>query len=1029
MHRYRTAAASLALAVCPCLAAAGSGAGDRAPHDVFELAHPAVRVFSDRDGLPQNTVHAIDRDAIGYLWAGTQDGAARFNGRSWTVFDMPDREVSNYVRALLAARDGSIWFGRENGGAVRLAGGRLTVFGRDAGLPAGRVNKLLQARDGTIWAATLGGGAARFDGARFVTVSEGLRDGRLWVLREIEDDEGRLRLLAGGEGGLAVLDGPRWRSVDLGGAGGSVNSIVQAAAAPLTVWVGTYGDGVIATSGWRAAGATRVVHYGPAEGLASRLVTDLALSRTPSGAQQVWASTRDAGLFRLFRERFSNVPLGASITEIYSLRAGGDDDPGALWVGTRSAGLLRLEAGSWVALDRSSGLPTDQVLGFLETQERDGSPVYWIGTANGLAVIRGSHVRVEGEAEGLPGPQVLALAELRERGQASQIWASVVGLGLVRRVGERWQRVDARPAFNADHGAWLLATNAPDGAAVLWVATERSGLARMERGRWTVLTTRDGLPSNHVTALLETEAGGTRALWVGMRGGGIAEVVDGHVLASWTRSSGLPNDDALALAEVALPGGRQEVWAGTRAGVVRRSLTKGGVWTRLASIAGPPLPSDTVLSIGQDRLGRVYLGTQRGVVRLRPRGGAGEAEFEAEVFGPADGLPSASANWGQLRDSRGRIWIATTGGVALLDPAGEASFVAPPAPLVIESARVTTTGRAFAAGATLGPREHDLAFDYALLTARRAGGVRYRTQLVGYDEAPSPWTDEYQKSYTNLPAGHYRFRVEAREASGAVSAPAEIAFALRASPWLRPWAIALQALLALAAIALMVRAREAALHRRATRLSSLVDERTRQLSEANARLAELSVTDPLTGLANRRHLETYAEEEWRRSARRGEGLAFVMLDVDHFKYYNDALGHLAGDECLIQVASALRRLAQRPTDLVARYGGEEFACLLAGLDRRQALAHAERLRAAVEALDLPHPASSVGPRVTISLGVAWTKPQTTADWRATLAAADAALYCAKAGGRTRAELAPLGPGSEAGGEVRRRTEAPETTHP
>src|SRR5512143_409394 len=761
MRFYRLAGALLWLAVCPAFAApGGSRAPVAAPGDVFELAHPAVRVFSDRDGLPQNTVHAIDRDARGYVWVGTQDGAARFNGRDWTVFDMPDREVSNYLRALVAARDGSVWFGREDGGLVRLKDGRFSEFGHRSGLPAARVNKLLQARDGTVWAATLGGGAARFDGTRFVPVSDGLRDGRLWVLQEIEDDSGQLRLLAGGEGGLAILEGARWKPVDLGGDSGSVNSIVESAGKPpRTVWIGTYGQGVIAASGWQGGRIGRLARFGPGEGLSSRLVTNLALTLTRSGGQQLWASTRDAGLFRLSTDRFTRVPLGASITEIYSLRAGGDDDPGALWVGTRTSGLLRLEAGSWVALDRSSGLPTDQVLGFLETRDRDGSPIYWIGTASGLAVIHGDRLRVEGAVEGLPGPQVLALAELRERGRPPQIWASVVGLGLVRRVGERWQRVDARPAFNADHATLLLATTSPGGAGVLWVATERGGLARMESGHWTVLSTRSGLPSNHVASLLETGTGEERRLWVGMRGGGIAEVAFGRVLASWKRGSGLPNDDALSLAEVALPGGRHEIWAGTRAGVVRRSVA-GGVWTRLGPLAGPPLPSDTVLSIGQDRGGRVYLGTQRGVVRRSVRAApAGEAEFDAEVFGPADGLPSASANWGQLRDSRGRIWIATTGGVALFDPAREATFKAPPAPLLIESALVTTSGRTLEPGATLAPGERDVAFEFALLTARRAGAVRYRSQLLGYDPATSPWTDAHQKTYTNLPAGSYRFRV------------------------------------------------------------------------------------------------------------------------------------------------------------------------------------------------------------------------------------------------------------------------------
>ena len=106
------------------------------------------------------------------------------------------------------------------------------------------------------------------------------------------------------------------------------------------------------------------------------------------------------------------------------------------------------------------------------------------------------------------------------------------------------------------------------------------------------------------------------------------------------------------------------------------------------------------------------------------------------------------------------------------------------------------------------------------------------------------------------------------------------------------------------------------------------------------------------------------------------------------------------------VATALRRLAKRPGDLVARYGGEEFACLFVGLERERTAPHAERLRAAVEELALPHPASSVAPVVTVSLGVTWTEPAPTNDWRAALAAADAALYRAKQGGRNRIEMAP-----------------------
>jgi diguanylate cyclase (GGDEF)-like protein len=484
--------------------------------------------------------------------------------------------------------------------------------------------------------------------------------------------------------------------------------------------------------------------------------------------------------------------------------------------------------------------------------------------------------------------------------------------------------------------------------------------------------------------------------------------VDGRVAHTWDRTSGLPNDDALALAELRLAGGRRELWVGTRAGVGRRDLDSAAPrWSRLAIALTPSGPAGTVLSIGEDRSGRIYLGTQRGVVRLTPvaRAEPGAEEFANERFGVADGLPSATANWGQLLDSKGRIWIATTGGIALLDPAHEAAFAAPQAPLLIERAQATSTGLPIEHGATLPFGARDVLFEYALLTPRRADAVRYRTQLVGYDKDFSAWVGGTQKAYTNLPARAYRFRVEARDAAGLRSGPVELSFSVEPSPWLRPWAIVLQALGLVGLVTLLVRARERALRRRAEELEALVAERTRQLMDANARLEQLSVTDPLTGLANRRALEAHAEGEWRRIARAGGSLAFVMLDVDHFKAYNDSLGHMQGDDCLRRVAAALRRLAQRPGDLVARYGGEEFACLFVGVEREQTPAHAEKLRATIEELALPHPASGIAAVVTISLGVAWAHPAPCGDWREVLAAADAALYRAKERGRNRIEVA------------------------
>lgn len=182
-----------------------------------------------------------------------------------------------------------------------------------------------------------------------------------------------------------------------------------------------------------------------------------------------------------------------------------------------------------------------------------------------------------------------------------------------------------------------------------------------------------------------------------------------------------------------------------------------------------------------------------------------------------------------------------------------------------------------------------------------------------------------------------------------------------------------------------------------------------ELESANAQLQQLSLSDPLTGLANRRRLDAALELEWRRLARARRPMSLLLIDVDAFKAYNDSLGHPRGDECLRRVAAYLAEGVHRAGDLVARYGGEEFAVLLGGTGAADAAAVAGRLRAGVEALALPHPASPVGDVVTVSIGVAGWVPGIDGPCPEELvAAADRALYAAKRAGRNRAMVSGFG---------------------
>lgn len=172
-------------------------------------------------------------------------------------------------------------------------------------------------------------------------------------------------------------------------------------------------------------------------------------------------------------------------------------------------------------------------------------------------------------------------------------------------------------------------------------------------------------------------------------------------------------------------------------------------------------------------------------------------------------------------------------------------------------------------------------------------------------------------------------------------------------------------------------------------------------------LVERSLRDGLTGVWNRRAFDERLAECWRSSQRSGRPLGVVMIDVDHFKFYNDELGHPAGDECLRQVADALQSGALRSNSMLARYGGEEFVALVEEADTEATLLIAERLRQAVGTLTLPHPRSSVGHHVSVSVGVASVAASSGVLAQSLLDAADAALYQAKRGGRNRVFAQPL----------------------
>lgn len=210
--------------------------------------------------------------------------------------------------------------------------------------------------------------------------------------------------------------------------------------------------------------------------------------------------------------------------------------------------------------------------------------------------------------------------------------------------------------------------------------------------------------------------------------------------------------------------------------------------------------------------------------------------------------------------------------------------------------------------------------------------------------------------------------------------------------------------------------------RSALRLKTEMDQRkareadllvlNQRLAEMNRELERLSVTDSLTGLANRRSFNEYLHREWSREQRTQLPFSVIMIDIDHFKRYNDRYGHLEGDVCLQKVSWALQSALCRGGDLLARYGGEEFIAILPHTDEQGAADLAKAFHARIRELAIPHDASPVAPIVTISVGLASVIPNRSLSPAQVVAMADEALYQAKQFGRNRSVTAVSPPDNE-----------------
>jgi diguanylate cyclase (GGDEF)-like protein len=990
--------------------------------------------LSLEQGLSQSTVMQVLQDRVGYVWLATEDGLNRYDGQAFRTYKHDPADAtslpSSFVWSLDEDAAGNLWIGTSNGLALwERATDRVVRQDVLSGvhIRVVRVNP----KDQTVWVGTRDAGLARVDIAtgalsRFTHDADAasLSDDRVYALYV----DRQFRLWVGSDGGLDLFDGQKGFSHLTKGLGSSkVRAILEDDLGSL--WVGTANAGLYRRD---PAGTIESFRHHPAD--PDSLAHDYVRALLQDAEGRLWVATSGGlDLFDPHRRTFAHYrhqatdPGSLGDDHVLSLA---QDRGGVLWVGTRLGGVHKWNPLSWqfghVAPNPESptGLGSGRVTSFSE----DHAGRLWIGTFDaGLYSMN----RVSGEVTAyrndprkpgsLASDRIMAL----HRSHKGDLWVGTLDGGLDRLDPATGAvvhyRHDAKnPASLSSNGVTSILE---DNRGLLWLGTYGGGLSRLdpETGEVTVYRHDPQQPSSlagdRVAALAESPEG---KLWVGTMEKGL-DLLDPrtgrftHLAHRPGDPRSLPSDEVHALfVDVA-----GTLWVGTHSGLARLSAD-GQAFETFTTRNG--LPNDVVYAIRADSKGRLWLSTNNGLSAFDPR------TLSADNYGVSHGLQAPEFNFGAwYQSASGELFFGGVNGFNAFYP--ERIRQAGIAPAVVLTS-LTVDHRPFggppdqAREVRLGFRDKVLGFRFAALDFTAPHNNKYAYKLEGFDPDWVQLGSARRVTYTNLDPGRYTFRLRAANSGGrwnedGLAIPVTVA----AAPWTTGWAFAGYGIFILGGILGLTRVQQRKFEREAEYARALEDrvhERTRELSDRqdelqrlNDELAQASITDSLTGLANRRFLAEYIEKEvallHRRYRNMPEGsvtpdsldLAFLMIDLDHFKKINDTAGHAAGDAVLRQLRDILKA-ASRTSDIIVRWGGDEFVLVARDLSGEGLSELAERIRTRV-AQHVFEIGDGRVVRISCSVGFAaypFFREQLDAlTWEQVISVADRALYVAKASGR------------------------------
>ncbi|MCW5557747.1 MAG: hypothetical protein KIT22_07940, partial [Verrucomicrobiae bacterium] len=708
------------------------------------------------DGLPGNTVTAISQDPDGYLWLGTLNGLVRFDGLRFQIFGQESGLTNPRILCLLHDRQGALWIGTESGGLARRTEGRTQRWTSRDGLLSDTVLSLAEDERGRIWIGT-SAGVSSWDGQQLAPGPR-IQDRSSTAVSRMVPAGDTLWSVIGSR--IVVSQDGEFRHAEMSAEPSRFTSMFALHRGPSGhLWFGGANNYIGCLK------EDQVCIFPEQPGHLLNSVWELLETRRGD----VWVGTANGGLRRLREGRFLSITTQEGLSD-NSIRSLCEDREGNLWVGTVAGGLNRIKPRRLTTFTTRDGLSHNVVMSLAE--DREGT--LWVGSnCGGLSVGREGRFAPHQPNYLLDNECVWSLLTDRE----GALWIGTWGGGLFRQRGGELSHFVLSQRFDDEPVTALC----EDSDGSLWVGTYQLGLLRFHQGTFHRIHWEEAIPSPPITSLVTDPAG---TLWIGTEGGGLlrlsssarAEVTsaDGTTRSVrpevLSRRDGLPSETVRTLYR----DGEGMVWVGTAGGLAR---VGGGSLRAFTRAQG--LPNDVISQILEDDRGRLWLGSQGGILRVSrddleavAREGG---QLNVALFGREEGMEGIECTGGfhpaGLKTRDGVLWFSTVKGLVKVDPSRlEPNRIPPPVRIeqvLVDGVELTaTTGPAGARTDKdgrwlIGPGAGRIEVHFTALSLVSPERNRFRYRLEGLESAWVSSRAERVAAYTRIPAGRYRFQVQA----------------------------------------------------------------------------------------------------------------------------------------------------------------------------------------------------------------------------------------------------------------------------